>query len=99
MLTVFLASLWDGCTELSLDHERLGNALAVLEAETRGAEEADVLIAPLVGLRMPMPRLQLAAWDPDRPRRFDRGADRGDAQRGHGPRRLAAPVPCPGRAG
>ncbi len=59
MLTVFLASLWDGSSELSLDHERLGNALAVLEAETRGAEEADVLIAPLVGLRMPMPRLQL----------------------------------------
>jgi hypothetical protein len=59
MLTVFLASLWDGCAELSLDHERLKNALAVLEAETRGAEEADVLIAPLVGLRMPLPRLQL----------------------------------------
>jgi len=60
MLTVFLASLWDGCTELSLDHERLRGALAVLEAETRGAEEADVLIAPMVGLRMPLPRLQLA---------------------------------------
>jgi hypothetical protein len=59
MLTVFLASLWDGCTELALDHERLQNVLAVLEAETRGAEEADVLIAPLVGLRMPLPRLQL----------------------------------------
>jgi len=59
MLTVFLASLWDGSSELSLDHERLKNALAVLEAETRGAEEGDVLIAPLVGLRMPMPRLQL----------------------------------------
>jgi hypothetical protein len=59
MLTVFLASLWDGSTELSLDHERLRGALAVLEAETRGAEEADVLIAPLVGLRMPLPRLQL----------------------------------------
>jgi hypothetical protein len=59
MLTVFLASLWDGCTELSLDHERLRNALTVLEAETRGAEEADVLIVPLVGLRMPLPRLQL----------------------------------------
>lgn len=59
MLTVFLASLWDGCTELSLDHERLRSALAVLEAETRGAEEADVLIAPLVGLQMPLPRLQL----------------------------------------
>lgn len=59
MLTFFLASLWEGCTELSLDHERLRNALAVLEAETRGAEEADVLLAPLVGLRMPLPRLQL----------------------------------------
>jgi hypothetical protein len=59
MLTVFLASLWDGCTELALDPERLRNALAVLEAETRGAEEADVLIAPLVGLRMPLARLRL----------------------------------------
>jgi hypothetical protein len=59
MLVVFLASLWEGCTELSLDHERLSKALAVLEAETRGAEEADVLLAPLVGLRMPLPRLQL----------------------------------------
>ncbi|HWA55466.1 MAG TPA: hypothetical protein VG816_14955 [Solirubrobacterales bacterium] len=59
MLVVFLAGLWDGCTELSLDHERLRNALAVLEAETRGIDEADVLIAPLVGLRMPLPRLQL----------------------------------------
>ncbi|MFL5900387.1 MAG: hypothetical protein ACJ75S_04245 [Solirubrobacterales bacterium] len=59
MLIAFLASLWDGCTELALDHERLQNALAVLEAETCGAEEADILIAPLVGLRMPLPRLQL----------------------------------------
>jgi len=59
MLIVFLASLWDGCTELSLDHERLRQALAVLEAETRGVEEADVLIAPLVGLQMPLPRLAL----------------------------------------
>ncbi len=59
MLVVFLASLWDGCTELSLDHERLRQALAVLEAETRGAEEAEMLIAPLVGLQMPLPRLQL----------------------------------------
>ncbi len=59
MLVVFLASLWDGCTELALDHTRLQGALAVLEAETRGAEEADVLIAPLVGLRMPLTRLWL----------------------------------------
>jgi hypothetical protein len=60
MLTVFLARLWDGSTELSLDHERLRNALTVLEAETRGIEDADVLVVPLVGLRMPLPRLQLA---------------------------------------
>ena len=60
MLSVFLASLWDGCTEFTLDHQRLAQALAVLEAETRGAEEAEVLIAPLVGLRMPLPRLALA---------------------------------------
>lgn len=59
MLVVFLASLWDGSTDLALDHERLMGALAVLEAETRGAEEADVLIAPLVGLKMSLPRLQL----------------------------------------
>jgi len=59
MIMVFLASLWDGSTDLSLDHERLRNALAVLEAETRGVEEAEVLIAPLVGLKMSLPRLQL----------------------------------------
>jgi hypothetical protein len=59
MLIAFLASLWDGCTELALDHSRLRSALAVLEAETRGADEAEVLIAPLVGLRMPLTRLWL----------------------------------------
>lgn len=59
MLTVFLASIWDGCTELSLDGARLEAALATLDAETREAEDADLLIAPLVGLRMPMPRLRL----------------------------------------
>ena len=33
MLTVFIASLWDGCTEFSLDRDRLDSALAVLDAE------------------------------------------------------------------
>jgi hypothetical protein len=60
MIAVFLASLWEGCTEFSLNHERLAQALAVLEAETRGAEETEMLIAPLAGLRMPLPRLALA---------------------------------------
>jgi len=59
MLTVFLASLWDGRTDLALDGQRLETALAALEAETRDAEDADVLLAPLAGLRMPLPRLTL----------------------------------------
>ena len=59
MLTVFLSSLWDGCTEFSLDRERLDSALAVLDAESRDADEADVLIAPVVGLKMAPPNLQL----------------------------------------
>jgi hypothetical protein len=59
MLTVFIASLWDGCTEFALDRARLDSALAVLDAEACDPDDADVLIAPLVGLRMPMSRLQL----------------------------------------
>ena len=59
MLTIFIASLWDGCTEFSLDRARLDNALAVLDAEARDVHEADVLIVPIVGLRMPLARLQL----------------------------------------
>jgi hypothetical protein len=59
MLTVFIASLWDGCGEFSLDRARLDGALAALDAEASDADEADVLIAPIVGLRMPLPRLRL----------------------------------------
>lgn len=59
MLTVFVASLWDGCTEFSLNRERLDKALAVLDAETGDAADAEVLIAPLVGLKMPLARLAL----------------------------------------
>jgi hypothetical protein len=59
MLTTFFASLWEGSAGFSLDRERLEGALATLDAESRDADEADVLIVPLVGLRMSMPRLQL----------------------------------------
>jgi hypothetical protein len=59
MLVIFIASLWDGCTEFSLDRARLDNALTVLDAESRDAHQADVLIAPVVGLRMMQARLQL----------------------------------------
>jgi hypothetical protein len=59
MLTTFFASLWEGAAGFSLDRERLEGALATLDAESRDADDADVLLVPLVGLRMSMPRLQL----------------------------------------
>ena len=59
MLTVFIASLWDGCTDFSLDRARLDGALALIDAETRDAAEADVLVAPIVGLKMSATRLRL----------------------------------------
>jgi hypothetical protein len=59
MLAVFMASLWDGCTEFSLDRERLESALAVLDAEVGDVDEADIVVVPLVGLQMPLARLQL----------------------------------------
>jgi hypothetical protein len=59
MLTVFLASLWEGCTELSLDRDRLEAALAVLDAETGDVDEADIVVVPIVGLKMPVARLRL----------------------------------------
>jgi hypothetical protein len=59
MLTTFFASLWEGSAGFSLDRERLEASLATLDAESRDADDADVLLVPLVGLRMSMPRLQL----------------------------------------
>ena len=59
MLIVFFSSLWEGSTGFSLDRERLEDALSTLDAESRVADDADVLIVPLVGLRMSTARLQL----------------------------------------
>ncbi len=59
MLVVFLSSLWEGSTEFSLDRARLDRALATLDAEARDADDAEVLIAPVVGLKMAPPNLQL----------------------------------------
>jgi len=59
LLTVFIASLWDGSSEFSLDRERLEEALAVLDAEAGDVDEADVVVVPLVGLQMPVARLKL----------------------------------------
>lgn len=59
LLIAFFAELWEGSAGFALDRERLEAALATLDAEARDADEADVLVVPIVGLRMSMPRLQL----------------------------------------
>jgi hypothetical protein len=59
MLEVFTVELFDGSTGFSLDRERLEGQVATLDAEARSADDADVLIVPIVGLRMSMNRLQL----------------------------------------
>lgn len=59
VLTIFFASLWEGTAGFALDRERLEAALAALDAESRDADEAEVLIVPVVGLRTSVQRLQL----------------------------------------
>jgi len=59
MLTIFISALWEGSTEFSLDRARLDSALSMLDAEARDADDAEVVIVPVVGLRMSSARLQL----------------------------------------
>ena len=59
MLVTFFSELWEGSAGFALDRERLETALSTLDAESRDADDAEVLMAPIVGLRMSMPRLQL----------------------------------------
>jgi len=59
MLTIFISALWEGSTEFSLDRARLDSALSMLDAEARGADDAELVIVPVVGLRMSIARLQL----------------------------------------
>ncbi|HET7574585.1 MAG TPA: hypothetical protein VFJ99_05670 [Solirubrobacterales bacterium] len=59
LLTVFLAGLWNGSSEFSLDRERLEEALAVLDAEAGDADEAETVVVPLVGFQMAGRRLGL----------------------------------------
>jgi hypothetical protein len=59
MLTNLFAELWEGSAGFALDRERLEVALTTLDAESRDADEAELLLVPVVGLRMSLPRLQL----------------------------------------
>lgn len=59
MLDVFVASLWEGTTEFSLDIARVEEALSALEIEARDIREADVLLAPLIGFEMTPTEIEL----------------------------------------
>lgn len=59
LLTVFLAQMWEGCAEFALDPSRLESAIAVLDAEASSVDEAEFLVVPVAGLKMPGMRLQL----------------------------------------
>jgi hypothetical protein len=59
LLEVFFVELFEGASTIILDRELLEELVATLDAETRSADDADVLIVPIVGLRMSMNRLQL----------------------------------------
>jgi hypothetical protein len=59
MLEVFTVELFKDGAGFALDRGKLEALVATLDAETRSADDADVLIVPIVGLRMSMNRLQL----------------------------------------
>jgi hypothetical protein len=59
MLEVFTVELFEDGSGFALDRGRLEAQVATLDAEARSADDADVLIVPIVGLRMSMDRLQL----------------------------------------
>jgi hypothetical protein len=59
MLIAFIARLWEGSAEFTIERPRLEAAIRELDAEVKEAAEADVLMAPLVGLQMPLARLEL----------------------------------------
>ncbi|MGH2937971.1 MAG: hypothetical protein ACRDPE_07620 [Solirubrobacterales bacterium] len=59
MLEVFTVELFEEGNGFALDRGRLEAQVATLDAEARSADDADVLIVPIVGLRMSMNRLQL----------------------------------------
>jgi hypothetical protein len=59
MLEVFTVELFKDGSGFALDRGRLEALVGTLDAEARSADDADLLIVPIVGLRMSMNRLQL----------------------------------------
>ncbi|MBS1886844.1 MAG: hypothetical protein JSU06_06615 [Actinobacteria bacterium] len=59
MLEVFFVEMWEGSSGFALDRDKLELQVATLDAEARSADDADLLVVPIVGLRMSMNRLHL----------------------------------------
>jgi hypothetical protein len=59
MLVAFIARLWDGSAEFRIEKPRLDAAIRELEVEVRDVSDAEVLLVPLVGLQIPLARLEL----------------------------------------
>jgi hypothetical protein len=59
MLEVFTVELFKDSNGFALDRGKLEALVGTLDAEARSADDAEVLIVPIVGLRMSMNRLQL----------------------------------------
>jgi hypothetical protein len=59
MLEVFAVELFKDGAGFALDRGKLEALVATLDAEARSADDADVVMVPIVGLRMSMSRLQL----------------------------------------
>jgi hypothetical protein len=59
MLEVFTVELFKDGAGFALDRDKLEALVATLDAEARSADDADVVMVPIVGLRMSMSRLQL----------------------------------------
>lgn len=58
-VTYFLARLWDGCSEFELEGERFGAAIEEVEACAEPDAGEVEAIVPLIGLQMPVARLDL----------------------------------------
>jgi hypothetical protein len=58
--TVFLCRLWTDSTDFSLDGDRLGEAIAELQAGGETRDDEIEVVVPLRGLQMPVVRLELA---------------------------------------
>ncbi len=58
----FLARLWEGCSDFSLEGDRVQRAIAELEQSGESASEGEAeVVAPLIGFHMPTTKLSIGS--------------------------------------